>query len=94
MPQPVPLAQPQPDLSKAQSARSNRTCPECGSGNIFKPHGVPNAMEQCYGCGWNPRFAQSMAGAGITNSTGPATPSKQISTSNNYNPQVVVGKVS
>lgn len=51
-------------------------------------------MEQCYHCGWNPRFAHSTAGAGLPsdNST-PTQPSRQVSTANNFNPQTIVAKV-
>lgn len=82
--------------AKAQSSRSTLTCPDCGSGNIFKPNGIPNAMEQCYHCGWNPRFAQSTAGAGMpsTAETGPARPARQIAPGvNNFNPQTIVATV-
>lgn len=88
--------QPQPEQAplKAQSARSTATCPDCGSGNIFKPTGQPNAMEQCYHCGWNPRFSHSTAGAGMpSDATAPARPSKQVSTANNFNPQTIVATV-
>jgi len=47
---------------KAISARSKETCPNCESGNYFRPHGKPNAMPQCYECGYNPRFEQMAAG--------------------------------
>jgi predicted RNA-binding Zn-ribbon protein involved in translation (DUF1610 family) len=82
-------------MAKAQSSRSNLSCPDCGSENIFKPRGMPNAMEQCYHCGWNPRYTQSTAGAGMpsTAETGPARPTRQISTANNFNPQGIVAKV-
>lgn len=87
-----PPSNEQTALKKAVSARSTQTCPDCGSGNFFKPQGMPNAMEQCYHCGWNPRFAHSTAGAGMpsTAETGPATPARQISTQNNFNPQTIV----
>lgn len=55
---------------------------------------MPNAMRQCYECGYNPRFAHSTAGAGMpTDAAAPARPARQVSTSNNYNPGVIVGKV-
>lgn len=87
--------QPQPTApSKAVSARSTQRCPDCGSENYFQPQGMPNAMRQCYECGYNPRFAHSTAGAGMpTDSAAPAQPARQISTSNNYNPGVIVAKV-
>ena len=99
VPQPVQYPQqPQPQEQaplKAMSARSTMSCPDCGSGNIFKPNGHPNAMEQCYHCGWNPRFSHSTAGAGMpSDATAPARPSKQVSTANNFNPQTIVATVS
>lgn len=79
---------------KAMSARSKETCPECGSGNYFKPVGHANAMSQCYTCGYNPRFAHSTAGAGMPSDRSvPTRPAKQVSTENNYNPGTIVGHV-
>lgn len=83
-------------MAKAQHTRNVIECPECGpDGDIFKPKGMPNAMPQCYTCGWNPRYTQSTAGAGMpsTSETGPPRPSRQVSTANNYNPQQIVGTV-
>lgn len=90
----TPHVEEPPAPVKAQSARSSETCPDCGSGNFFKPQGHPNAMSQCYECGWNPRFAHSTAGAGMpTGDGGPATPARQVSTTGNYNPQTIVGHI-
>lgn len=87
---------PQPSApvpSKAISARSTDYCPNCGTTNYFRPHGVPNAMLQCYECGYNSRFEQS-GGAGLpSDSSAPAQPARQVSTANNFNPTVIVAKV-
>lgn len=91
---PAHVATPPPPPVKAMSARSDEMCPECGSGNIFKPHGHPNAMAQCYHCGWNPRFAHSTAGAGLpSDSSTPTRASRQVSTGNNFNPQTIVATI-
>lgn len=96
---PPSFAQPveDPDVEaakrRAPSSRSTLTCPNCGSDNVCKPS--PNTMEQCYACGWNPRFEHSTAGAGMPTGgqTGPTRASRQISTANNFNPQVIVATV-
>jgi hypothetical protein len=83
---------------KAQSARVTTTCPECGSGNYFRPSGQPNMVESCFECGYNARFSHSTAGAGMPGgeSTGPATPSVQVGLGsgkqNNFNPGVFINK--
>lgn len=96
MPQPYyPQAVPEEGVPlKAKSARSTARCPDCGSGNFFKPDGNPSAMEQCYHCGWNPRFAHSTAGAGMpSDKSAPVRPAKQVSTANNFNPQTIIGHI-
>lgn len=87
-----PLEDPAVTASKrrAPSSRSNLTCPNCGGSNIGKPS--PNVMEQCFECGWNPRFDQMAAGI-RSGGDGPASPSRQVSTANNFNPTTIVGTV-
>jgi hypothetical protein len=72
--------------------KQDTRCPDCQGGEYFKPIGQPNAMSQCYTCGYNPRFTQSTAGlpSGSTGD-GPATPAKQTAAGgrggqSNYNP--------
>lgn len=77
-----------PRLTKAQSARSTATCPECGSGNMRGGMGL-NEMTRCFDCGYNPRFQQQAAGIPSDRSGG-ATPSRQITTGG-YNPQKIIG---
>lgn len=81
---------------KAEHRRDNKgDCPACGSGNYHQPKGMPNAITQCYNCGYNPRFGEQSGTAGIPDSnTGPAQPARQLSTANNFNPQTIVAKVS
>lgn len=57
------LQQDQYTTEKAQSARDAERCPDCDSVNYMAPKGHPNAMKQCFECGFNPRFAHSTAGA-------------------------------
>lgn len=80
---------------KAEHRRDGHgDCPSCGSDNYHRPKGMPNAILQCYNCGYNPRFGEQSGTAGIPDSnTGPAQPARQLSTANNFNPQTIVGKV-
>lgn len=78
--------------ARAMVAKQDTRCPDCQGGEYFKPVGQPNAMAQCYTCGYNPRFTQSTAGlpSGSTGD-GPATPAKQTAAGgrggqSNYNP--------
>jgi hypothetical protein len=50
-------------------------------------------MTKCYDCGFNPRFMHSTAGVGIPGDAGPATPARQVSTANNFNPQGVIAHI-
>jgi predicted nucleic-acid-binding Zn-ribbon protein len=89
------LASEVPANTKARSARMTENCPDCGSTNYFRPHGVGNAMAQCYECGYNPRFSHSTAGAGIPSDAGAATPAKQLNPKglSNFNPQNIVAHI-
>lgn len=79
-PQPGQYGNPHIASQMAKSASLTATCPDCGSGNYFAPQGMPNAMTQCYECGYNPRFGHTTAGAGMPGgqSSGPTRPSKQL----------------
>lgn len=80
-----------PRSTKAQSARFTDTCPSCGSGNYRGGMGS-NEMTRCYDCGYNPRFTQQ--GSGIpSDASAAATPSKQVSTANNFNPHQIIGHI-
>lgn len=80
---------------QAQSLRADAgSCPDCGSSNYFefKAHG--SSSTRCYECGYNPKFTQMGAGGGLPSDNGaPATPTRQVSTANNFNPQQIVGSV-
>lgn len=68
-------------LAKAKSSRLAETCPNCGSDNYFRPDGQPNAMSQCYGCGYNPRFSQTGGEGGMpSGEAGPTQAARQLST--------------
>lgn len=58
----VLLAQDEYTSTRAESARDSSRCPECESVNFISPKGMPNAMKQCFDCGHNDRFSQTMSG--------------------------------
>jgi hypothetical protein len=79
---------------KAPSSQSTKTCPECGSGNYSGNPGNATEMTRCYDCGYNPRFGQQSGAAGLPSGQGAAAGrSRQVSTSNNYQPTTIVGRV-
>lgn len=55
---PTPM---QPDVSKAQSAKQNIPCPECGGGNYMSPQ--QNIALRCYDCGYPVMQSGSRYGA-------------------------------
>lgn len=79
---------------KAKVLRQKETCPDCDSTNYFRPEGMPNAMQQCYDCGFNARFHQVTAG--MPSQQGEAsTPSRQTASGgargrSNYNPKRII----
>lgn len=79
---------------KAPSSLSTKHCPECGSGNYTGNPGNATEMIRCYDCGFNPRFGTQSGAAGMSSShSKAATPSRQVSTSNNYQPGTIVGRI-
>ncbi|WP_028785317.1 hypothetical protein [Terracoccus sp. 273MFTsu3.1] len=108
---PVPMPQvpaPEPEhhgwgsvkgsLAKAKSAKLTSVCGNCGSGNVFRP--TPNAMEQCYDCGENPRFSQTGGEGGLpSEASGPTQQARQISGGggaggrSNFNPGEIVARL-
>jgi len=74
-------------------------CPGCGSGNYggVVPEGSMSGMAaraKCYDCGYPIVQSGSGVGKGISQpGGGPATPAKQISTANNWNPQGIIGHI-
>jgi hypothetical protein len=77
-------------------AKQDTHCPDCGGTNFFRPVGMPNAIAQCYECGYNSRFQQSTAGLPSgSGGDGPSTPAKQIASGglggrSNYNPGAII----
>ncbi|MDX3260729.1 hypothetical protein PV336_16030 [Streptomyces sp. MI02-2A] len=94
----MPQQQPQQEKipARAMVAKQDTHCPDCGGGEFFKPIGMPNAMAQCYTCGYNARFTQTTAGLPSGSSgDGPSTPAKQIASGglggrSNYNPAAII----
>jgi hypothetical protein len=79
---------------KAPSSLSVKHCPECGSGNYTGTPGDSTKMVRCYDCGYNPRFGQQSGAGGLpAGKSAPASPSRQVSTANNYQPGVIVGRI-
>jgi len=77
-------------VTKAQSARLEDTCPGCYSGNYFAPTGTQ--MKRCYDCGYP--ILQAGSGAGMPSGAGQAaTPARQVSTANNFNPTTIVDRI-
>lgn len=90
-PQPAVVAQGNP---KAPSSMSAKSCPECGSGNYTGSPGDATKMTRCYDCGFNPRFGQQSGAAGMPSGSGaPASATRQVSTSNNYQPTNIIGRI-
>jgi len=87
---PMP-AFPQPQTAKAQSASQTATCPDCGSGNYFA---IQNAAARCYDCGYpiqqsGSRFG-GLAGANVE---GPVQQAAGNNSTNNWNPQGIIGSI-
>jgi len=100
--QPAQQAQPQegPDgsvvqISKPLASRNAGTCPSCGSGNYGRKANS-NDYERCYDCGYNGRFEQALAGAGIPSGAAPAAPTVQVASGggkgsiNNFHPEIII----
>jgi hypothetical protein len=83
--------------TKAKSSTMASRCPECASGNYMKIGTQSNSGGQfdvyrCYDCGY-PK-TQSGSGGGLpSDSSGPATPAKQVSKGNNFNPGIIVDRI-
>lgn len=90
---PMPtFQQPQTQATKAQSARSTDTCPDCGSSNYFSA--TPQTSLRCYDCGYPIQQSGSryggLAGAVVEGSAKAATGNDST---NNWNPNTFVGKI-
>jgi ribosomal protein S27AE len=79
----------QTTVSRARSAKLSDRCPECNSGNYFAPQGTQRM--RCYDCGYP--VLQSGSGGGLpSDSSGPATPARQVASSG-FNPKVIVDRI-
>jgi hypothetical protein len=86
--QPLPTQQP----LQTHQPRQAMFCPGCGSGNYGSV--TPESKARCYDCGYPIQQSGSGVGTGIPQQGGgPATPARQISTQNNYNPQGIIGHI-
>lgn len=88
------------NTKKPMASRNARTCPECGGGNYGRAKNSNN-YERCFECGYNDRFMQAMAGAGVPSVQGEsARPSLQVASGggrgsiNNFHPDVIIGRIS
>ena len=87
----APQPQVNPNVSKAQSARQNQHCPDCGSNNYMS---VANAAPRCYDCGYPLQQSGSkygsLTGAKVEGSTKSA---RGNDATNNFNPTQIVGRI-
>ena len=78
-------------VTKAQSSRQTDNCPSCYSINYMAPQGTQ--MKRCYDCGYP--IVQSGTGVGVPTEPGAQTmAAKQVHSGNNYNPNIVVDRIS
>ena len=92
-PIPQPPAPQQTTRTPEASSAASR-CPGCGSGNYGRSQMAPEAKARCYDCGYPVVQSGSGVGTGIQQpGGGPATPARQISTANNWNPQGIIGHI-
>lgn len=91
----VLLAQEGYTTTKAQSAKDDERCPDCGSGNYMRSSQSPNSLKQCFDCGYNPRFLHTTHGATGTGQKDLPIHSarNQVLSENNFRPQEIVGRV-
>lgn len=86
-----PSAPAQDPASKAQSAKQNEACPDCGSANYF---GFQNSKPRCYECGYPMEQSGSkygsLTGARVVGNAGGA---RGNDPTNNYNPQQIIGRI-
>jgi len=78
-----------------QQVPRGERCPECGSGNYGGA--TAEARKRCYDCGYPIVQSASGLGKGIVGNggspSGSPVPTQQLSTSNNFNPQTIIGKI-
>jgi len=78
-------------VTKSQAAKQADKCPNCYSGNYFAPQGTQRS--RCYDCGYP--LLQQGSGAGMPggSASGTATPAKQASQGNGFNPNIIVDRI-
>lgn len=83
--------QPQQPQTKAQSAKQNQSCPECGSANYMT---VSNAAPRCYDCGYPLQQSGSKYGS-LTGAhvEGPTKSAQGNDVQSNWNPQGIIGRI-
>lgn len=96
-PSQVPMApmpqfqQPTNPARLAQSAAHVETCPDCGSGNYFA---FQNSQARCYDCGYPISQQGSKYGSLSTARVeGGTTGALGNNTTNNWNPQGIIGRI-
>ena len=83
---------PQQPVTKAQSAKQNQTCPDCGSSNYMSP--AQNVGLRCYDCGYPIQQSGSKYGS-LTGAKveGPIKSSIGNDSQSNWNPQGIIGRI-
>lgn len=78
--------------TKAQYANSSASCPDCGSGNYMSPSA--QIALRCYDCGYPVQQSGSRYGS-LTGAhvEGGAKAAAGNDTTNNWNPQGIVGRI-
>lgn len=94
--QPLPampqFQQPEDPAAKAPSSRMYDTCPDCNSANYMSPN--DQISKRCYDCGYP--VAQSgskYGGLSTARVEGAATQAMGNNTTNNWNPQGIIGRI-
>jgi hypothetical protein len=83
---------PKKGTAKFYEKNFRETCPSCGSDHYFKRSEAQD-FATCFDCGYP--LEQMGSGVGVmTDVRGPVHASHQVSTTDNYQPQVVIGRVS
>lgn len=88
---PMPTFQQPNPAGRAQSASQVQSCPECGSGNYMS---VANTAPRCFDCGYPVEQSGSKYGnLSTARVEGSATAARGNDTTNNWNPQGIIGHV-
>lgn len=90
-PMPQQFQQSEDPSRLAQSASQTQTCPDCNSGNYFA---VANAQARCYDCGY-PIQQQGSKYGSLSTARVEGTTANALgnNTTNNYNPQGIIGRI-